>query len=38
MNYPIIAREGYPIIFSVCAAAIILLAGGRIASGGGPSF
>ncbi|MBM4311824.1 MAG: phosphatidylserine decarboxylase family protein [Deltaproteobacteria bacterium] len=38
MNYPIIAREGYPIIFSVCAAAIILLAGGRIASGGGAVF
>ncbi len=34
MNYPIIAREGYPIIFSVCAAAIVLLASGRIASGG----
>lgn len=34
MNYPIIAREGYPILLSICTAAVVLLGGGRLASGG----
>jgi phosphatidylserine decarboxylase len=33
MQYPIIAREGYPIIYGVCAAALVLLACGRFTSG-----
>jgi phosphatidylserine decarboxylase len=33
MQYPLIAREGYPIIYTVCAAALLFLAGGRFTGG-----
>jgi phosphatidylserine decarboxylase len=33
MQHPFIAREGFPIIFSVCAAAAVCLAGGRLTGG-----
>ncbi len=33
MQYPIIAREGYPIIFTVCAIVLVCLAGARLTRG-----
>ncbi len=33
MQHPFIAREGYPIIYTVCAAAVVFLAGGRLTGG-----
>jgi len=36
MQHPLIAREGYPIIYAVCAAALVFFAGGRL-TGGTPS-